>query len=84
MQNRFKYFKEIVFEQKLNSQRRVPSNDTVVFKNWPEGLTPESLNIVLTSNPRSVGLDGKPRESGLSLKGTKTNIRLFGLISLNN
>ena len=68
------YFGRVVFEQFLNKQRRVPSNDTVVFENWPSSISPSSLEIILTTVGSSADLAGVPIPNGKSINASTKEI----------
>ena len=68
------YFKKILFEQKLNAQRPVPPNNTVIFENWPPNLLPpDTIELVLTDHGESLDGSGQATPSGNTTTLTRYN-----------
>ena len=73
-----KHFNKITFEQKLNAQRPVPSNGTVVFENWPSGLSAPIVELKLTDHEASLNNDNSPKSSG-----KVTNVTRYPTVSIS-
>ena len=58
------YFKKVLFEQKLNAQRPMPSNGTIILEDWPTGLPVPTIEFVLTDHEERLDSSGNPVESG--------------------
>ena len=69
------YFEKILFEQKLNAQRPVPNNNTVIFENWPSlSSSPDTIELVLTDHGESLDADtGQATPSGNTTTLTRYN-----------
>ena len=62
--NDIKYFKKVLFEQKLNAQRPMPSNGTIILESWPAVLPNPTVEFVLTDHEERLDGSGNPVESG--------------------